>query len=108
MDDANMKRTRKAKAAKRQTKPVKITPIPVVDTERALALMDRERALANLEPQICDLERAAHIAFLMLMHEAENSDEEGLAMVAVEHVEQLASELRASFALASEGKAVRT
>lgn len=94
-----MKRTSKAKAAKRQTKPVKITPIPVID---------RERALADLEPQICDLERAAHIAFLMLMHEAENQDEEGLAMVAVEHVERLAAELRAAFYLAGEDKAVQT
>jgi hypothetical protein len=69
---------------------------------------DREHSLADLEPQICDLDWAARIAFLILMHDAENGDEEGLAMVAVEHVERLASELRASFYLANEGKAVRT
>ena len=71
-------------------------------------VVDREYALADLEPLICDLDKAAQIAFLMLMHDAENKDEDGLTMVAVEHVERLAAELRAAFYLASDGKAVRT
>ena len=49
--------------------------------------------LADLENQICDLDRAARIAFLVTMHDAE----ERLGLFTIEQVERLASELRADF-----------
>jgi len=67
---------------------------------------DREHAFSDLEAQIYDLNRAARIAFLMMMHDSENADD--LGMFAVEQVERLALELQASFSLVCEGKAVRT
>jgi hypothetical protein len=72
-----------------------------------VAVRDREYGLADLENQICDLDRAARIAFLMAMHDKEHEDEESLGLYAVEQVERLASELRAAFNVAADGKAVR-
>ena len=70
---------------------------------------DRENALADLENQICDVDRAAHIACLMMMRDAEHEgDEESLGLFAAGQVERLASELRAAFYLAYDGKAVRS
>jgi hypothetical protein len=70
---------------------------------------DREKALADLENQICDVDRAARIAYLMMMHDADHEgDGESLGPFAVEQLKQLASELRTSFYLASDGKAVQS
>lgn len=70
---------------------------------------DRENSLADLENQICNLDRAAQIAFLMVMHDADRErGAESLAPDAVEQVERLASELRASFYLSADGKAVQS
>lgn len=63
---------------------------------------DRQRAFWDLECQIGDLERAAHIAFHMAMHDLENPEDEPLGLFAIEQVERLASELRASFKAARE------
>jgi hypothetical protein len=71
-------------------------------------ISDDAHALLSLENQICDLDRAARIAFLMAMHDLENPEDEGLGLFAVEQVERLASELRASFDAASDGKAVQS
>lgn len=65
--------------------------------------VDRENALADLENQICDVDRAARIAYLMMMRDADHEgDGESLGLTVVLWVEQLASELRASFYLACE------
>jgi hypothetical protein len=66
------------------------------------------RESSYLENQICDLDRAARIAFLMMMHDAENKEDESLGLFAVEQVERLASELRASFYTAMDGKSVQS
>jgi hypothetical protein len=70
---------------------------------------DRENAFTDLENQICGVDRAARIAFLMMMRDAEHDgDEESLGLFAIEQVERLASELRASFYLAYDGKAAQS
>jgi hypothetical protein len=108
------RKTRKSKPAAKSAPRRKSRRAALAGTKPKLRVVqqpvrDRERFMADLEPQICDLDRAAHIAFLMMMHDAESEDDESLGMLAVEMVERLASELRASFYLAyGEGKAVRT
>jgi hypothetical protein len=65
-------------------------------------------AFRDLEPTIRDLERAANVAFLMTMHDGElddNSEDEHLALFAVEQVERHAAELRKQFYRAAEGNA---
>lgn len=67
----------------------------------------RPPSFSDLENQICDLDRAARIAFLMVMHDAENEGEH-LRFFAVEQVERLAAELHQSFYDVCQGKAVRS
>jgi hypothetical protein len=65
-------------------------------------------ALRDLEAPVRDLERAANIAFLMTMHDAElgdDSEDERLALFAVCQVERLATKLREQFYRAGDGKA---
>lgn len=70
---------------------------------------DRENALADLENQICDVDRAARVAGLMMMRDAERDGaEESLGLFAVGQLERLASELRAAFYIACDGKAVQS
>ena len=65
--------------------------------------------LLDLENQICDLDRAARIAFLMTMRDLESDEgDDLLGLFAVEQVERLAKELRDAFNNATAGKAVRT
>ena len=61
------------------------------------------RDLTEVEMKIRDVERAAKIAFLMMMHDAENKHDEPLAMFAVEQTERLAGELREVFYSSIEG-----
>jgi len=68
-------------------------------------------ALRDLEAPVRDLERAANIAFLMTMHDAELNDDskdEGLALFAARQVERLATELREQFYRAGDGKAAQS
>jgi hypothetical protein len=96
MAQANTKTTTRKRAAPRPK--LQVVPPPVWNP------------LMDLEAQICDLDRAARIAGLMAHHDLENEGEksESLAIIALENVQRLASELRASFYLAADGKAVRT
>ncbi|HZL67220.1 MAG TPA: hypothetical protein VFC29_07805 [Candidatus Limnocylindrales bacterium] len=77
-------------------------PVPAINQVELSALRD-------LETPIRDLERAAQIAFLMTMRDDErdnDSEDEPLALFAVEQVERLTAELREKFYRA--GKAVQS
>ena len=64
---------------------------------------------SDLESRICDLDRAARIAFLITMHDAENEeDEDSLGLFAVEQVERLAAELREAFYRSTDGEGVQS
>jgi hypothetical protein len=91
-------------AKKAAKKPPKVAAQSAVD-QAALS------AFRDLEPTIRDLERAANVAFLMTMHDGElddNSEDEHLALFAVEQVERHATELREQFYRACDGKAVQS
>ena len=100
------RRTALAGAAKSKLRIV--SPTPKSTSVSVLAGAAKSRALCNLEDQICDLDRAARIAFLMAMHDRENPDEECLGLFMVEHVERLAAELRADFYRALETEEVQS
>ena len=96
----------KARKAKR-------TPSPAHTKTAAVPAIDRAAlsALRDLEVPVRDLERAANVAFLMMMRDSElddDSEDERLGLFAVEQVERLAAELCKQFYRASEGKEVQS
>jgi hypothetical protein len=99
-------KTRKAKRTPARTRklPPKAAALPAI-AQSALS------AFRDLEAPIRNLERAANVAFLMTMRDGErdnDSEDEPLALFAVEQVERHAAELCKQFYRAFEGNAVQS
>ena len=94
-----------------KTRKAKRAPARIKTAARAANTQATLSAFHNLEGQIRDLERAANVAFLMTMRDGEcdnDSEDEPLALFAVEQVERHAAELRKQFYAAFVGKAVQS
>jgi hypothetical protein len=99
------------KASKAKRTPARTRKLP--PEAAALPAIDKAplSAFRELESPIRDLERAANVAFLMTMRDGEcdnDSEDEPLALFAVEQVERHAAELCKQFYRAFEGKAVQS